>query len=179
MGICKEIDALVPLAQTACTLFLEECSRRGLRVFLTETFRSQARQNELYAQGRTKPGNIVTWTRKSYHTLGMAWDIAVCPPLELYDEGTLYVAGQVAQDLGIEWGGSWAKPDRVHFQICSRWEPPKEEVMRYQKLDDVPEWGKPLIAKMQAEGCFAEPELMNLSEDMLRVMVLLERHKEA
>ena len=179
MSICKDVSALQPKAQEACKLFLEECSRRGLRIFLTETFRSQARQNELYAQGRTKPGAVVTWTRRSYHTLGMAWDIAVSPPLELYDEGTLYVAGQVAQSLGIEWGGTWARQDRTHFQIYDKWTPPEEGDMRYQKLEDVPAWGKPLIAKMQEEGCFAEPELMNLSEDMLRVMVLMERHKEA
>lgn len=32
-----------------------------------EGVRTQARQSALYAQGRTKPGKIVTWTRNSRH----------------------------------------------------------------------------------------------------------------
>lgn len=37
-------------------------------------FRSQAEQDSLYAQGRTKPGPKVTWTRNSRHTSGRAVD---------------------------------------------------------------------------------------------------------
>jgi peptidoglycan L-alanyl-D-glutamate endopeptidase CwlK len=41
----------------------EECEREGLEVLITCTWRSPAEQNELYAQGRTKPGDIVTRAR--------------------------------------------------------------------------------------------------------------------
>ena len=34
--------------------------------------RTQAEQNALYAQGRTKRGNIVTWTKNSKHIGGNA-----------------------------------------------------------------------------------------------------------
>lgn len=44
---------------------------------LTCTRRTQEEQDALYAQGRTKPGKIVTWTRKSKHLAGTAFDIAV------------------------------------------------------------------------------------------------------
>ena len=37
--------------------------------------RTQAQQNALYAQGRTKPGKIVTWTRNSRHIGGYAVDV--------------------------------------------------------------------------------------------------------
>lgn len=47
----------------------------GLDVVVSETYRSQKRQNELYAQGRTTPGNKVTWTKKSNHTSRIALDV--------------------------------------------------------------------------------------------------------
>lgn len=46
-----------------------------LDTVVSETYRSQERQNELYAQGRTAPGNKVTWTKKSNHTLRKALDV--------------------------------------------------------------------------------------------------------
>jgi peptidoglycan L-alanyl-D-glutamate endopeptidase CwlK len=42
---------------------------------MSEGFRTQARQDWLYAQGRTRPGDIVTWTHNSDHSTGMAADI--------------------------------------------------------------------------------------------------------
>ncbi len=46
---------------------------------------------------------------------------------------------------------------------------------RYQTIQDIPTWGRPLIAEMAAKKCFGDAEKMDLSEDMLRVMVLMER----
>lgn len=123
----RDIAALQPVAQEACKLFLEECEKRGIAIFITETHRSQARQDYLYEQGRTRPGNIVTWTRNSNHTGGMAWDIAVSPPNKLYDATIIAKAGQVAKDLGIEWGGTWKEQDTPHFQVNSRWKAPVKE----------------------------------------------------
>lgn len=121
--ICKDISVLTPLACEACMCFLSECKARGINIFITETFRSQARQDRLYAQGRTTPGKIVTWTRTSRHTSRMAWDIACEVPLPLYDTETLKKAGEVARDLGISWGGSWETPDLPHFEISEDWKP--------------------------------------------------------
>ena len=52
----RDIGELLPVAQTACRLFLEKCQEAGLDVFVTETYRSQARQNELYEQGAHQTG---------------------------------------------------------------------------------------------------------------------------
>ncbi len=49
----------------------------GHKVRVVETHRSQERQLELYAQGRTTPGPIVTWTERSAHTEGLAVDVIV------------------------------------------------------------------------------------------------------
>lgn len=133
---CRDIDELKSVAQQACKLFLQECKKAELDIFLTETYRSQARQNYLYEQGRTRPGNKVTWTRNSRHTSRLAWDIAVNPPKDLYDSSVLKKAGNIAKQLGITWGGSWtASPDMPHFEVKANWKAPvninietKEEV---------------------------------------------------
>ena len=123
---CRDISELTPLAQEACRLFLKECEKRGIDIFITETYRSQERQNELWEQGRTKPGNIVTWTLNSRHTGRKAWDIA-CKGGVLYNTGILSMAGAVGKELGIIWGGDWETPDRPHFEITDSWRAPKEE----------------------------------------------------
>ena len=123
---CRDINELLPAAQKACRIFMKKCGEAGLKIFITETYRSQARQNELYNQGRTTPGQIVTWTKKSNHTGRLAWDIA-CIGKELYDISVLNKAGQIGKSLGITWGGEWATPDKPHFEVKADWKEPKEE----------------------------------------------------
>lgn len=121
----RDINALQPLAQKACRLFLQECKNENVKIFITETHRSQARQNYLYEQGRTRPGKQVTWTKNSNHKGGWAWDIAVSPPKALYDSSEIAKAGKIAAKLGIEWGGTWKRMDTPHFQINKNWVEPK------------------------------------------------------
>lgn len=123
---CRDINELLPAAQKACRLFMKKCGEADLKIFITETYRSQARQNELYAQGRTKPGQIVTWTTESNHTDRLAWDIA-CIGKELYDISVLNKAGKIGKSLGITWGGEWSTPDKPHFEVKADWIEPKEE----------------------------------------------------
>lgn len=96
--------------------------QEGLRPEIVEGYRSQERQNELYEQGRTKPGEIVTQTRNSMHTKGMAVDIA-----QLDEKGELTYKpnppdfwdrmGAIGRSLGLNWGGDWSSfKDRPHFQ---------------------------------------------------------------
>lgn len=124
---CRDISELTPLAQKACNLFMARCKTKGLNVLITETYRSQERQNYLYEQGRTRPGNIVTWTKNSRHTSRRAWDI--CQNVkgkEYADSGFFKACGQIAKELGITWGGTWKKADTPHFEISTDWIPPKE-----------------------------------------------------
>jgi uncharacterized protein YcbK (DUF882 family) len=51
--------------------------RFGHSVAVVETVRSQARQNALFAQGRTAPGPVVTWTKQSKHSEGLAADLKI------------------------------------------------------------------------------------------------------
>jgi len=94
--------------------------------------RTQEEQKELYAQGRYKPGNIVTYKdgieRRSKHQVGLAVDV-VPYPIDWKDEErfrefgwfvigvakTLKRYGQIEKD--IKWGGQWKFKDYPHFEI--------------------------------------------------------------
>ncbi|WP_416141126.1 M15 family metallopeptidase [Lysinibacillus capsici] len=124
---CRDLSELTAAAQTACRLLFQECFKAGIvDIFITETFRSQSRQNYLYEQGRTRPGQKVTWTLTSNHTSRRAWDIAVAPPRNLYDISTLSKVGAIAKRLGITWGGYWpvGQYDAPHFEIPTTWKMP-------------------------------------------------------
>lgn len=126
MNTCRDIKELLPVAQEACRLLFQECFKAGItNIFITETYRSPERQLELYSQGRTRPGQKVTWTLKSNHSSRLAWDIAVSPPKSLYDVNTLNRVGEIACKLGITWGGTWKETiDRPHFEIKRNWKAP-------------------------------------------------------
>ena len=125
---CRDLSELTEQAQRACKLFLENCKAKGLNVLITETYRSHERQVYLYAQGRTRPGNKVTWTMNSRHMSRRAWDIACGRPNNLYDVNVLAKAGEVAKGLGITWGGIWSPPDRPHFEIPTDWTREEEDL---------------------------------------------------
>ena len=78
-GLAVDRDELKlhPIVREAVRQTLRVCVTRGLSFRIFEGFRSQARQAALYAQGRTTPGNIVTYAppRTSYHQYGLAVDI--------------------------------------------------------------------------------------------------------
>nr|DAH16023.1 MAG TPA: L-Ala-D-Glu peptidase-like protein [Caudoviricetes sp.] len=162
---CREINELTPTAQRACRLFLKKCEEAGLNIFITETYRSQERQNELYAQGRTEPGKIVTWTLNSRHTSRRAWDIAVNGPV-LYDMSVIRKAGEIGKQLGITWGGIWSPPDYAHFEVTNDWKAPEEveEVTQEQfnqmmevylaerNKKPVSDWAKNDVEKAKAVG---------------------------
>ncbi|MEK4252733.1 MULTISPECIES: M15 family metallopeptidase [Ureibacillus] len=125
--VIRDLSQLLPVAQTACKLLFQECYKAGIRdIFITETYRTQERQNYLYQQGRSRPGSIITWTLNSRHTSRLAWDIAVAPPKDLYDVTTLNKVGAIARKLGITWGGDWVgSVDRPHFEVTPSWTMPK------------------------------------------------------
>lgn len=102
-----------------------------------EGVRTQARQDELYAQGRTKPGNKVTWTRNSNHFInkktgfGHAVDLVPYPVdwLDLKKFNAISHAMFMAADTlntPIRWGADWdrdglprerGESDSPHFEL--------------------------------------------------------------
>ena len=194
MKVIRDVAELTDNAKAACELFLEECKRQGLNVLITETYRSQERQDYLYAQGRTRAGKKVTWTKNSRHTSRRAWDICKNVKGEEYSDTAFFKAcGKIAKSLGITWGGEWKTPDLPHFEVSEDWryddmenlrkeiEALKEELRAKNKVyhygKDVPEWAKPALWKAMQKGTFkgAAEDDLNVSEDTLKTLVFLDR----
>lgn len=126
----RNINELTKDALLACRLFFQQCLLEGVDVFVVEGYRSQARQDWLYAQGRTRPGAIVTWTRNSNHKSRRAWDIGAvqnaASGYNIYNTTVLKKAGAIATKMGITWGGNWPNNiDYPHFEIPVGWKPKK------------------------------------------------------
>jgi len=100
--------------------FVAEMRDVGLPVRITSVLRTQEEQDELYEQGRTTPGPIVTWTRNSPHIHGRAFDFAFRQSgLSEYDDDpdAWDFAGEIGEGLGLVWGPSKGIPDYGHFEL--------------------------------------------------------------
>lgn len=110
----RDISLLNDTFREKVELFLEEA---GDRIFITEAYRSQERQNYLYTLGRTAPWNKVTWTLDSMHTKWLAIDIAFkwaeLYPSSMYTWGEIW---EIANKYWIDWGYDLWKTDKPHFQ---------------------------------------------------------------
>jgi peptidoglycan LD-endopeptidase CwlK len=101
------------------------------------TLRTLKEQADIYAQGRTRPGGIVTWAKPgmSWHNYGLAIDIVLLK--DTNGDGTFETASwetnvdfdgdgkadwmevvAIFEKYGWEWGGRWpkGKTDAPHFQ---------------------------------------------------------------
>lgn len=105
----------------------------GYPMRVIEGVRTQARQQQLYRQGRTMPGKVVTncdgVNKRSNHQVkvdgfGHAADCAFAddprtPRDETWDENQPWEAyGALAEALGLAWGGRWKSPhDAPHVEL--------------------------------------------------------------
>jgi len=101
---------------------LRRLAAEGLNFKVIQGRRTQAEQDALYAQGRTKPGPVVTWTRNSRHLTGRAIDLALFQGKNVVWESKHYNrAGEVGEEFGLVWGGRWkgGKTDKPHFELAA------------------------------------------------------------
>lgn len=126
----RDINALHPILKPLYLQFIADCKEAGIDAFATCTYRSSAEQNELYAQGRTKPGRKVTNAKggQSEHNFTLngkpasrAFDIAIRVNGSLnWDTRHPHWkrAGQIGKALGLVWGGDFKSiKDFPHFQL--------------------------------------------------------------
>jgi D-alanyl-D-alanine dipeptidase len=77
-GIVRSVATLDPQLQAKLARVAARVrDETGHTVSVAETYRTQARQNALYAQGRDTAGPVVTWTQSSKHTEGRAVDVTL------------------------------------------------------------------------------------------------------
>jgi peptidoglycan LD-endopeptidase CwlK len=105
-------------------LMLSACREAGADYFATSGYRSAPDQDVLYAQGRTKPGSVVTNAQgfESAHNFGLAIDFtkdldtAKAGLQPAWAAAEYELLGQQAAAHGLIWGGTWKTKDRPHVQ---------------------------------------------------------------
>lgn len=132
----NKVDPLVgahPLLVEAAPLILAEMAALQHPMMVLEGRRSALRQQQLYAQGRTKPGARVTncdgIKDKSNHQVKddgfhHALDFVFLVNGRISWEGPWDLFGAAAKRAGLSWGGDWPKPKTD----CPHVEVPREKV---------------------------------------------------
>ena len=118
----KPSHGLLPAVATAADRVMVDMEMLGHPVRVVEGYRSLERQAELYVQGRTTPGEVVTKAKpgESLHNYGCAVDFIfrkegynATPPL-------WETLGTIGEKHGLEWGGRWKGfVDKPHFQMTN------------------------------------------------------------
>jgi peptidoglycan L-alanyl-D-glutamate endopeptidase CwlK len=128
----KRLEGLNPIVKKTTEELIARSFAAGVPIIIVQGLRTIDYQNQLYAQGRTAPGAIVTNAKggHSFHNFGLAVDFALLMPdgkvisWDTYRDGDtdgqrdwLEVAA-IGKALGFEWGGDWAHfLDMPHFQM--------------------------------------------------------------
>lgn len=131
----KDLDLLHPKVKELALKFLDECKKDALlkdcEVKITQTLRSIDYQNQLYAQGRTKPGVKVTNAigGNSMHNYGVAFDFAIFKDKKYLtgqtkQEALFYSkAGEIGKKIGLFWGGDFKNiHDSGHMQYTGKYD---------------------------------------------------------
>lgn len=109
----RDTTQLHPLLQAKIVQLKAECKKQGLNIAIGECLRTVAEQDALYAQGRTKPGKIVTNAKgsshSSQHQWGISFDFFQNVKGKEFDNSKKFFnkVGKIAESIGLGWGGSW------------------------------------------------------------------------
>ena len=132
-------------------------------MLITNTVRDKAYQEYLYAQGRTRPGSIVTNGRTpTFHSdrAGLAWDFCKNVRGHEYDDPAFFrQAADLAREMGFSWGGDWKSfPDMPHIQWDDggRWT--GAMILAGRLPPRMPEWKEKTCA-MKDCGTFRSPTI--------------------
>lgn len=116
------LSDLIPAARAAVEALIARADSVGITTRVVSTLRTCAEQRQLYAQGRTAPGNVVTYADgcRSWHVWGRAADLLV-----VNDDGSIApgsdsrydTLGSIAKSVGLGWGGNFPGfRDAGHFE---------------------------------------------------------------
>ncbi|CAM4161371.1 M15 family metallopeptidase [Paenibacillus alkaliterrae] len=125
------ITELHPIVFAKQNELIAETGKLGISILITDGFRSNEEQDEIYARGRTSEGSVVTQVQggDSYHNYGLAIDFALRTKKGEVVWDMKYDGNEngqadwmevvaVAKQLGFTWGGDWNNfPDYPHLQM--------------------------------------------------------------
>lgn len=124
----KDINDLLPHVRDLAIQLIAIAEDELLidKLLITSTYRDAEYQNYLYAQGRTRPGAIVTNARAGYswHNFQLAfdvvpivggkamWDTSTKAGMQLWQD-----IGAIGEEVGLDWAGHWQSfKEYAHFQ---------------------------------------------------------------
>lgn len=102
---------LEPVTRQLVQQIVSSAQQMGINLMIFETYRSQARQQELFNQGATKLRTV------GVHAYGLACDIVKVIDGEPSWKGDFSFLGQLAHASGLIWGGDWGDPNIRHTFI--------------------------------------------------------------
>lgn len=118
----RSLDDLLEPAKERAEKFIASCKAAGIDLLVTSTYRDNESQDALYAQGRTKPGSIVTNARggESFHNYRCAMDVVPIvngKPNWNTSDPIWAKVGAFGKQAGLEWAGEWKTfKETAHFQ---------------------------------------------------------------
>lgn len=102
----RKIEDLHPYVAALCKKFVAACKKEGIDVLITSTYRDNESQNAIYAQGRTKPGRIVTNAKagQSWHNYRLAFDfVPIVNGKAMWNDARSFKrCRQIGEALGLE-----------------------------------------------------------------------------
>lgn len=146
----KVIATLLPQIQPLARKLIGKAAAAEITIEIISGLRTYAEQDELFAQGRTKPGKIVTKAQggHSNHNFGIAFDIGVFENGRYIEESRKYAGvGAIGKTLGLSWGGDWKSiQDEPHFELRPDWAADMSEGDMLAQLRDRHDSGEGVFA---------------------------------
>lgn len=113
-------ELLEPKTRELVNAIIADAAAHGFKLMIFETYRSEARQLQLFNQGATQLRQV------GVHHYGLACDVVKDINGQPSWKGDFSMLGDLARHHGMIWGGDWGTPaskhtfvDDVHVQRCS------------------------------------------------------------
>jgi hypothetical protein len=118
--VIADLKLLEPVTRQRVEAILADAKSHGLELMVYETYRSQARQTQLFKKGASQLSEV------GVHHYGLACDLVRSINGRPSWKGDFSLLGELAYAHGLLWGGDWGTPgrphsfiDEYHVQRCS------------------------------------------------------------
>jgi hypothetical protein len=101
-----DLALLETVTRQLVLMIIQQAANMGFDMMVFETYRSQARQQQLFQQGATQLRQV------GVHHYGLACDIVKKVNGEPSWKGDFSFMGQLAHSAGLIWGGDWGTPNQ-------------------------------------------------------------------
>ena len=117
----RDTALLAPDLRRKIEAVIADAAVGGHRLIVLETYRSQARQEQLFTQGKSR------LRQAGCHGFGLACDLGFLnEQCEVNWSADYSVLGRIARAHNLVWGGDWGEPEKAHsfrdldhVQLCS------------------------------------------------------------